>query len=118
MSVICSPTVGDVTLSEDSTTDVPDDSKEIDVQVQNQGESDESQIEVSITLNGEELRATIDELAAGEADTVKVPITTLPQPGTETTLSVVVQPVEGESVTDNNQASYTVVFGSSDSTSP
>ena len=53
-------TVGDVTLSEDSTTDVPDDSKEIDVQVQNQGESDESQIEVSITLNGEELRATID----------------------------------------------------------
>jgi hypothetical protein len=111
-------TVGDVTLTEDSTTDVPDDAKEIDVQVQNQGESDESQVEVSITLNGEELRGTIEQLAAGEADTVKVPITTLPQPGTETSLDVIIKPVSGESVTDNNQASYTVVFGSSDSTSP
>ena len=83
-----------------------------------QGESDESQVEVSITLNGEELRGTIEQLAAGEADTVKVPITTLPQPGTETSLDVIIKPVSGESVTDNNQASYTVVFGSSDSTSP
>jgi hypothetical protein len=43
---------------------------------------------------------------------VKLPIQTLPQPGTETTVEVVVEPVAGEAVSENNQASYTVIFGS------
>ena len=33
------------------------------------------------------------------------------QPGAETTVEVVVQPVPGEQVSDNNSATYTVVFG-------
>ena len=32
--------------------------------------------------------------------------------GVNVTLEVVVQPVPGEQVADNNQATYTVVFGS------
>jgi len=103
--------IGDTTLSADSPTTVPDDSREIDVQVQNQGESDEAGITVVVTINGSELQDTID-LSAGESGTVKLPIQTLPQPGTETTVEVVVEPVAGEAVSDNNQATYTVIFGS------
>jgi hypothetical protein len=103
--------IGGTTLSTDSPTTVPDDSREIDVQVQNQGESDEAGITVVATINGSELQDTID-LSAGESGTVKVPIQTLPQPGTETTVEVVVEPVAGEAVSDNNQATYTVIFGS------
>jgi hypothetical protein len=103
--------IGGTTLSTDSPTTVPDDSREIDVQVQNQGESDEAGITVVVTINGSELQDTID-LSAGESGTVKVPIQTLPQPGTETTVEVVVEPVAGEAVSDNNQATYTVIFGS------
>ncbi len=103
--------IGDTTLSADSPTTVPDDSREIDVQVQNQGESDEAGITVVVTINGSELQDTID-LSAGESGTVKVPIQALPQAGTETTVEVVVEPVAGEAVSDNNQATYTVIFGS------
>jgi hypothetical protein len=104
-------TIGDTTLSPDSTTTVPDDSREIDVRVQNQGETDESGITVVVTLNGSELQDTID-LKAGETGTVKLPIETLPQPGTEAQVEVLVEPVPGEQVSDNNQATYTIVFGS------
>lgn len=103
--------IGSTTLSADSPTTVPDDSREIDVQVQNQGESDEAGVTVVVTINGSELQDTID-LSAGESGTVKLPIQTLPQPGTETTVEVVVEPVAGEAVSDNNQATYTVIFGS------
>jgi CARDB len=106
-----STTIGDTTLSPDSTTTVPDDSREIAVQVQNQGESDEAGVTVVVTINGSELQDTID-LNAGESGTVKLPIETLPQPGTETTVEVLVQPVVGEAVADNNEATYTVIFGS------
>jgi CARDB len=104
-------TIGDTTLSPDSATTVPDDSREIDVQVQNQGESDEAGVTVVVTINGQELQDTID-LNAGESGSVRLPIETLPQPGTETTVEVLVQPVPGEAVADNNEATYTVIFGS------
>jgi hypothetical protein len=104
-------TIGDTTLSPDAPTTVPDDSREIAVQVQNQGESDLAGVTVVVTINGSELQDTID-LDAGESGEVKLPIETLPQPGTETTVEVLVQPVVGEAVADNNEATYTVVFGS------
>jgi CARDB len=103
--------IGDTTLSPDSATTVPDDSREIAVQVQNQGESDEAGVTVVVTINGQELQDTID-LNAGESGSVRLPIETLPQPGTETTVEVLVQPVPGEAVADNNEATYTVIFGS------
>jgi CARDB protein len=103
--------IGDTTLTADSTTTVPSDAQEIEIQVQNQGDSDESGIDVVVTINGDELDGTIQALDAGEADTLKIPLTTKPQPGTDTNVEVVVQPVPGEQVTDNNQATYTVVFG-------
>lgn len=104
-------TLGGTTLSADTATSVPDDSKEVAVEVQNQGESEENGVRVIITISGQELEGTIQKLAAGESAEVKVPLTSLPQPGAETTLEVLVEPVPGESVTDNNEATYTVIFG-------
>jgi hypothetical protein len=104
--------MGDTALSPDSTTTVPDNAREIEVEVENQGEATEGGITVTVTFNGETVEGTIDELAAGETQAVRIPITTLPEPGAEATLEVVVSPVPGEQEAENNQASYTVVFGS------
>jgi hypothetical protein len=104
--------IGGTTLTADSTTTVPSSSQELEIQVQNSGDSDETGISVTATLNGNELSGQISALSAGETGTVKIPLTTKPTPGSDTTLQVVVQPVPGEQVADNNQATYTIVFGS------
>jgi hypothetical protein len=104
--------VGGTTLQPDTTNTVASDASEIDIQVQNSGDSDESGIEVTATLGGNELTGQLQALSAGETGTVKIPLTSKPTPGTDTTLEVVVHPVLGEQLTDNNQSTYTVVFGS------
>jgi hypothetical protein len=105
-------TVGDTTLSPDTTNTVADDSREVSVEIQNQGDSDETGVLVQITLGDQEpIEEELPKLQAGSSEIVNIPIDTLPQPGSEVQLDVLVQPVAGESVTDNNEASYTVIFG-------
>lgn len=106
-----STSIGGQTLTPDSTNTVPADAQEIDIQVSNSGDSDETGISVSVTLGGTSLSGQLQALSAGETGTVKIPITTKPAPGTDTTLQVVVQPVPGEQITTNNQSTYTVIFG-------
>jgi CARDB protein len=81
---------------------------EVEVTVQNQGESTESGITVSVTFNGETLEGEIDELAAGEEAVASIALT--PAPSGEVTLEVEAEPVAGEQVTENNEASYTVLI--------
>jgi CARDB len=82
---------------------------ELDVQVQNQGDSDESGVTVSVTVNGKQpIEQQISSIAAGETQTVKIPLT--PAPMGQATLDVEVHPVPGEKVSDNNKASYQVTF--------
>ena len=107
-----STTIGGQTLTPDSTNTVPADSQEIDIAVTNSGENDETGISVTVTLGGAELTGQLQALSAGEQGTVKVPITSTPAAGTDTTLEVVVTPVAGEQITTNNTSTYTVVFGS------
>ncbi|HEY6636526.1 MAG TPA: CARDB domain-containing protein [Solirubrobacterales bacterium] len=107
-----STTVGGQTLSPDSTNTVPADAQEIDILLTNSGDSDETGISVTATLGGTQLTGQLQALSAGEQGTVKIPITSKPTPGTETTLEVVVTPVSGEQITTNNTSTYTVVFGS------
>ncbi|HEY1237299.1 MAG TPA: CARDB domain-containing protein [Solirubrobacterales bacterium] len=107
-----STSVGGQTLQPDSTNTVPSDASEIDIQVSNSGDNDETGISVSVTLAGASLSGQLQALSAGETGTVKIPITSKPTPGTDATLEVVVQPVPGEQITTNNQSTYTVVFGS------
>jgi hypothetical protein len=104
--------VGGTTLQPDTTNTVPSDATEIDIQVQNSGDSDESGIQVTATLAGNQLTGQLSALSAGETGTVKIPLTSKPTPGSDSTLEVVIQPVLGEQLTENNQSTYTVVFGS------
>jgi hypothetical protein len=81
---------------------------EVEVEVQNQGESTENGITVSVTVDGNTLQGEISTLAAGETSSVSIPLT--PAPKGEATLEVKVDTVPGEQVSENNEASYTVSF--------
>jgi CARDB len=105
-----STAIGGQTLTPDSANTVPTDAQEIDITLTNSGESDETGIEVTVTLGGQELNGQLQALSAGEQGSVKIPLTTKPAPGVDTTLEVVVNPVPGEQLTENNQSSYSVVF--------
>jgi hypothetical protein len=107
-----STSIGGQTLTPDSTNTVPADALELDIQLTNSGDSDETGISVTVTLGGSQLTGQLQALSAGEQGTVKIPLTTKPTPGTDTTLEVVVNPVAGEQITTNNTSTYTVVFGS------
>jgi len=80
---------------------------EVEVTVQNQGESTENGISVSVTVEGNTLKGEIDELAAGEEGTATIPLT--PTPSGEVTLEVEAEPVAGEEVATNNEATYTLL---------
>lgn len=80
---------------------------EVEVQVQNQGESTENGVTVAVTVEGNTVTEKIDELPAGEIGTVTIPLT--PAPSGEVTLEVEAEPVAGEHLTENNVASYALV---------
>jgi hypothetical protein len=101
--------IGETELSAESTTSViTEGTPEVEVTVQNQGESTENGITVVVTVNGKETTQEIAALEAGAEETAVVPLT--PAPEGETTLEVNVEPVPGEQFTDNNEATYSVVF--------
>jgi hypothetical protein len=85
-----------------------------DVQVVNQGESTETDVVVTVTVGsgGDAIKAeeTIDEIAAGEAKNVTIPLSEQPPTGQNVGITVNVKPVPGEGVTDNNEAEFTVIF--------
>jgi hypothetical protein len=81
---------------------------EVEVSVQNQGESTESGVNVSVTAEGKTTESEIDEIEVGEVGTVSILLT--PAPSGEVTLEVEVEPVPGEQVTENNEATYTVLI--------
>jgi hypothetical protein len=102
--------MGDVTLDGSTTVEVPSDAREVTVQVLNGGEVEETGVEVIVSLNGDEVTETISAIAAGATEEVNLNLGTVPQPGTEAALDVLVEPVTGETVTDNNEAAYTIIF--------
>jgi hypothetical protein len=82
---------------------------EVEVSVENQGESTENGVQVAVSVNGgHTLEGTIEEIGAGELGTTTIPLT--PTPEGEATLEVKAGPVPGEHITENNEATYTVVF--------
>lgn len=97
-------------LSPESATGVlSEGTPEVEVTVQNQGESTENGVTVSVTVNGgNTLQGTIDSIGAGEEEIALIPLT--PAPSGEATLEVKVDTVPGEQVSENNEASYTVAF--------
>jgi hypothetical protein len=91
-----------------STTIAVDGTPQVEVQVQNQGESTENGVTVSVSVDGNTLEQDISSIGVQETQSVTIPLT--PTPSGQVTLDVTVQPVPGEQVTSNNEASYTVVF--------
>jgi hypothetical protein len=84
-----------------------------DVEVQNQGESEETEISVSVSIrNGERIDVdqTISRIAAGDSQTISIPISKKPTTGSVSEVTVEVAAVPGERVKENNQATYQVVF--------
>lgn len=80
---------------------------EVEVTVQNQGESTESGVSVSVTVEGNTTQGELDEIAAGEEASTSILLT--PAPSGEVTLEVEAEPVAGEQVTENNEATYTLI---------
>jgi len=107
-----STTIGGTQLSPDTTTTIPADATEIDIGVTNGGESDETGITVHVTIGGTPFDGQLPALSAGESDTIKIPLTSKPTPGTDTTVEVSVTPVANEADSSNNTATYPVIFGS------
>jgi hypothetical protein len=96
-------------LSSEETTGVEaEETPEVEVRVQNQGDSTENGVTVKVTVNGNTLTGDISTLEAGAEETATIPLT--PAPKGEATLEVEVEPVPGEEISENNEASYTVVF--------
>ena len=71
-------------------------------------ESTENGVNVSVTVEGNTLQETIDELPAGETGVAVIPLT--PTPSGEVTVEVEVEPVPGEEVVENNEATYTLLI--------
>jgi hypothetical protein len=88
---------------------------ELDVQVQNQGDSEETDVVVSFELTGGAQTisgdGSIRRIAAGAIQTASIPIEATPDPGQQLTLEVTVQPVPGEQIAENNRSSYQITFG-------
>ncbi|HET7509093.1 MAG TPA: CARDB domain-containing protein [Solirubrobacterales bacterium] len=90
-----------------ATTIAGEEGVEVEVTVQNLGESTENGVTVSVTVEGSTLQGEIEEIGAGEEATVTIPLT--PAPKGEVTLEVEAEPVPGETLAENNEATYTLL---------
>jgi hypothetical protein len=86
----------------------------LDVQVANQGENDEKNVTVKVSLKGAgkpiDLEEKLATIAAGQTKTVSVPLSSTPPAGQPVTIRVEVSAVPGEKKTDNNKGSFPAVF--------
>ena len=106
---LISTSINGTELVPEAATEVSaEETPEVEVQVQNQGESTENGVTVSVTVEGNTLEGSISSIAAGEISSVTIPLT--PAPKGSSTLEVEAQPVPGERISENNEASYTVEF--------
>ncbi len=84
------------------------------VQVINQGENDETDVPVKITIGkGDEaidIEENIDEIKQGQTETVEVPLSDQPPTGQSVPINIDVGAVPGEDKTDNNKQSYSAIF--------
>lgn len=85
---------------------------ELDAQVLNGGDATESNVTVDYRISGGASgQATIQKIASGATQDATDTIKPSPQPGSTLDVKVTVRAVPCEELTDNNTATYTVVFG-------
>ena len=85
-----------------------------DVQVMNQGESDEKAVRVRLSITGAGkpivVTQTIPSIAAATPQTATVPLAAAPPTGRPVTITVQILPVPGEKNLTNNKATFSAVF--------
>jgi hypothetical protein len=100
-------------LTEGSANDLKGASS-IEIDIQNQGENDESNVVVSYTITGSgtaiRQNKTIPAIKAGETVKVTLPLTKIPAAGASATLKVNSKKVPGEQNLDNNTQTFDVTF--------
>jgi hypothetical protein len=112
---ISSTTLNGSTLTPGGTTTVTSaPPNTLDIGVQNQGDSTEHNVQVSVKVSGggasKSKQTTIGSIAAGSIGTASVALGSVTS-GSALTIDVKVAPVVGEHVTTNNNATYSVTFG-------
>lgn len=100
-------------LAEGQTNDL-NGASSIEIDVQNQGENDESNVSVSYTITGAgatiKQSKSIPAIKAGETIKVTLPLTKIPASGASATMKVSVKKVPGEENLDNNSQTFDVTF--------
>jgi hypothetical protein len=107
---------GGITLSTSGVNHVPAKAPlEVDVTYANQGENDESNVTITVTITGGPkpipVTKRLNQTKAGTQAIVPIQVPTVPPAGTSRTMKVAIKPVLGEKKTDNNSATYTILFG-------
>ena len=112
-----SVSVGDLTLQPGTPNRIPaGEDIEFAVKFKNQGEHDEFDVEVVVTLEPDgggkaiQGRKTVDTIRQDEEATANVTLPSAPSVGTVYTAKVNVKAVGGEEKTDNNRQSYPVLI--------
>jgi hypothetical protein len=113
---LSSVSVGDVRLQPGETVNrIPAASNlSFDVTFENQGEHDEQEVVVLVTISGSgnpiRVRRTVDQTKAGTEATASIALGRAPPVGDAVTITVQVQRVPGEANVDNNRQQYTALF--------
>lgn len=85
-----------------------------DAQVMNQGQNDEKQVRVRLTITGAGkpivVTQTIPSITAGQTTTASIPLAATPPTGLPVTIRVEALPVPGEKNTTNNRQQFSAVF--------
>jgi hypothetical protein len=106
---------GNVPLTADTLNTLGSQPTEIEISVLNGGTTREVDVTVSYELLGSTDtvagETTIPRIEAGQTASAPLPVEGEIPSGEELTLTVTVLPVPGESVIDNNEATYQVIFG-------
>jgi len=104
-----STVIGATTLDATVPTTITGPPDPVVVSVTNSGETDLTDVEVSVTVDGgDPITGSIDALAAGESGQATIPL--VPAPTGSVTLDVDVAAAEGEDNLTNNSASFQVNF--------
>ena len=111
-----SVSVAGTTLKQGSGNKVSGSSPVFSVKFINQGENDESNVLVKISITGSGNPITVTKPVAtspaGAESTVEIPLGQAPPLNTPVTVTAEVQPVPGETDASNNKQSYQVLFSS------
>ena len=106
---------GGQTLTQGSAVDIKSSPNlSFDVGVMNQGQNDETNVPVKITISGAGtpivVQAKLPSIAAGQTKTVSIPLAAAPPTGRPVTITVQIVGVPGEKNLSNNKGTFAAVF--------